>query len=146
MNLLYDLYKLYTIGGDHERTRSRRRIFGLICEPTTGATAFGFWGWSCHACRLLLPPEVWACRINGPQPACPSTTLSLTGRWTAFHRRAGQLWGAPVSHEPWPLRAATASGHFTEPLRWVVLRRRIPTPTAIPVEINKEIHQPCSIR
>ncbi|MFH5824951.1 YqjF family protein [Georgenia sp. AZ-5] len=32
----------------------------------------------------------------------------LTGRWSAFTRRAGLLWRVPVEHEPWPLRTATA--------------------------------------
>lgn len=46
---------------------------------------------------------------------------SLTGRWTAFHQRAGLLWGTPVYHEPWPLHTATLTGHLTAPLRWAGL-------------------------
>ncbi|WP_127128178.1 YqjF family protein [Georgenia sp. SYP-B2076] len=32
----------------------------------------------------------------------------LTGRWSAFTRRAGRLWRVPVEHDPWPLHTATA--------------------------------------
>lgn len=46
---------------------------------------------------------------------------SLTGRWWAFHRRAGVLWSTPVTHEPWPLHEATVSGPTTAPLRWAGL-------------------------
>jgi hypothetical protein len=42
---------------------------------------------------------------------------SLTGRWNAFHRRAGVLWRTPVTHEPWPLHQATVTGRLTAPLR-----------------------------
>ncbi len=33
---------------------------------------------------------------------------SLTGRWSAYHRRARVLWRTPVEHEPWPLHTAKA--------------------------------------
>lgn len=46
---------------------------------------------------------------------------SLTGRWWAFHRRAGVLWRTPVAHEPWPLHHAQVAGPATAPLRWVGL-------------------------
>ena len=31
----------------------------------------------------------------------------LTGRWRAFSRHVGRLFETPITHEPWPLRAAT---------------------------------------
>lgn len=46
---------------------------------------------------------------------------SLTGRWTAYHRRARILWRTPVEHEPWRLSHATVTGTLTSPLRWVGL-------------------------
>lgn len=46
---------------------------------------------------------------------------SITGRWSAFHRRAGVLWRTPVVHEPWPLHAASVTGDLTAPLRRVGL-------------------------
>lgn len=46
---------------------------------------------------------------------------SVTGRWTAFHQRAGILWGTPVYHEPWELYAASGVGNLTAPLRWAGL-------------------------
>lgn len=46
---------------------------------------------------------------------------SLTGRWSAFHRRAGVLWRTPVVHEPWLLHSATATGSLTAPLHWAGL-------------------------
>lgn len=57
--------------------------------------------------------------VGGPLAEQDRTDLvdSLTGRWTAFHRRAGVLWRTPVVHEPWPLHEATATGRLTAPLR-----------------------------
>ncbi len=46
---------------------------------------------------------------------------SLTGRWSAYHRRAAVVWRTPVQHEPWPLHRATVTGAVTAPLRWVGL-------------------------
>ena len=54
---------------------------------------------------------------------------SITGRWTAFHQRAGIVWATPVYHEPWELHAASAVGHLTAPLRWAGL----PEPESEPV-------------
>ena len=54
---------------------------------------------------------------------------SITGRWTAFHRRAGIMWGTPVFHEAWELYAASATGNLTAPLRWAGL----PEPDGEPV-------------
>lgn len=54
---------------------------------------------------------------------------SITGRWTAFHRRAGIMWATPVFHEPWELYAASATGNLTAPLRWAGL----PEPDSEPV-------------
>lgn len=54
---------------------------------------------------------------------------SITGRWTAFHQRAGTMWGTPVFHEPWALHTASAVGNLTEPLRWAGL----PEPDGEPV-------------
>ncbi len=31
----------------------------------------------------------------------------LTSRWRAYTRHLGRLWETPVTHEPWPLRAAS---------------------------------------
>ena len=61
--------------------------------------------------------------VGQPLAATDRTRLveSLTGRWTAFHRRAGLLWGTPVYHEPWPLHTSTATGQLTAPLRWAGL-------------------------
>lgn len=39
------------------------------------------------------------------------TIASLTGRWRAFSRVAGQLVVIAVEHEPWPLRHATVVEH-----------------------------------
>jgi uncharacterized protein len=33
----------------------------------------------------------------------------LTARWRAYTRHLGRLWETPVTHEPWPLRAAKVS-------------------------------------
>ncbi len=52
---------------------------------------------------------------------CTPLLESITGRWSAFHRRARVLWRTPVVHQPWRLHTATATGHLTAPLRWVGL-------------------------
>ncbi|WP_192498554.1 YqjF family protein [Ornithinimicrobium pratense] len=54
---------------------------------------------------------------------------SITGRWAAYHQRAGILWRTPVRHEVWPLHHAEATGKLTAPLRWVGL----PPPTEPPM-------------
>ncbi len=78
-----------------------------------------------HPFRLLAEDNWFHAAVTVEEPLKESqrTQLvdSVTGRWTAFHRRAGQLWGTPVAHEPWPLRTATATGDLTAPLRWVGL-------------------------
>ncbi len=56
-----------------------------------------------------------------PEDERTSLIDSLTGRWSAFHRRAGLLWRTPVEHEPWPLYRASVVGSLTAPLRWVGL-------------------------
>lgn len=81
---------------------------------------FGTPGW------LRPPPDDWFRASVAVGPALEEaqrTPLveSLTGRWSAFHRRARIMWRTPVSHEPWPLHAATATGNLTAPLRWVGL-------------------------
>jgi uncharacterized protein len=60
---------------------------------------------------------------------CTPLVESLTGRWSAFHRRGRLLWRTPVAHEPWPLHAATATGSLAAPLRWAGL----PPPTHGPL-------------
>lgn len=77
-----------------------------------------------HAWRLR--DDVWfqaSVTVGEPLLDAERTRLveSVTGRWTAFHQRAGMLWGTPVYHEPWPLRTATVAGELTAPLRWVGL-------------------------
>ncbi|HEY4613893.1 MAG TPA: DUF2071 domain-containing protein [Citricoccus sp.] len=64
----------------------------------------------------------------GPRELTP-VVESLTGRWSAYHRRAGMLWRTPVVHEPWPLHAATVTGSLEAPLRWAGL----PAPTGDPL-------------
>lgn len=71
--------------------------------------------------------------VGRPLEAAERTPLveSITGRWSAYHRRARVLWRTPVEHEPWPLHSATvtaattttatAAGSLTAPLRWVGL-------------------------
>ncbi|HEY4558224.1 MAG TPA: DUF2071 domain-containing protein [Enteractinococcus sp.] len=75
-----------------------------------------------HPLRLG-PDDDWfraSVTVGEPLAATERTRLvnSLTGRWTAFHRRGGLLWGTPVFHEPWPLHTATVTGDLTAPLRW----------------------------
>ncbi len=48
---------------------------------------------------------------------------AITGRWAAYHQRAGVLWRTPVRHAVWPLHHAEAVGELTAPLRWVGLPR-----------------------
>ncbi|GAA4477558.1 YqjF family protein [Enteractinococcus fodinae] len=106
------------------------RSVGLPYERSAATVSVGAASWAYRFGTpnpfKLLPEDDWfgaTVTVGEPLAASDRTELvdSVTGRWTAFHRRARQLWGTPVSHEPWPLRAATASGHFTEPLRWVGL-------------------------
>lgn len=87
-----------------------------------------------HPIRLEPDDDAWfdaSVTVGQPLAATERSHLvdALTGRWTAFHQRAGQLWGTPVYHEPWPLRVATATGRLTEPLRWAGL----PKPTGEPL-------------
>lgn len=78
-----------------------------------------------HPFRSLAQDNWFRASVTVGEPLAESdrTLLvdSIPGRWTAFHRRAGQLWGTPVHHEPWPLRTATATGQLTGPLRWAGL-------------------------
>lgn len=69
--------------------------------------------------------------LGRPLAAARRTPLveSITGRWSAFHRRAGVLWRTPVEHQPWPLYTGTATGNLTGPLRWVGL----PPPAGAPL-------------
>lgn len=46
---------------------------------------------------------------------------AVTGRWAAYHRRAGVLWRTPVRHPVWPLHRAEVAGDLTAPLRWAGL-------------------------
>ena len=80
--------------------------------------------------HLRLRQDSWfrgTVRVGPPLDEGDRTPLveSLTGRWSAFHQRAGILWRTPVYHEPWPLHSATVTGDLTAPLRWVGL----PSPT-----------------
>lgn len=72
-----------------------------------------------------------AVEVGRPLEATERTPLieSITGRWSAYHRRLRVLWRTPIAHEPWPLHAATASGNLTAPLRWAGL----PSPTDDPL-------------
>lgn len=54
---------------------------------------------------------------------------AITGRWAAYHQRAGALWRTPVRHDVWPLNHAEATGELTAPLRWVGL----PPPAEVPM-------------
>lgn len=54
---------------------------------------------------------------------------SVTGRWSAFHRRARVTWRTPVVHEPWPLHHARVEGQLTAPLTWAGL----PPPVGEPI-------------
>lgn len=97
-------------------------------------------GGSCWTYRFGTPqwhrprPDDWfqaSVDVGRPLKATERMPLvdSITGRWSAFHRRAGILWRTPVAHEPWPLHAGTATGNLTAPLRWVGL----PSPTSAPL-------------
>lgn len=92
--------------------------------------------------RLRSQPDSWfhaAVDVGRPLDAGERTPLveSLTGRWSAYHRRLGLLWRTPVAHEPWPLHVATASGNLTAPLRWVGL----PSPRGDPlVHASPAVH------
>jgi uncharacterized protein YqjF (DUF2071 family) len=75
---------------------------------------------------LRSRPDDWfqaVVDVGRPLEATERTPLveSITGRWSAYHRRGRVLWRTPVAHEPWPLHAATATGSLTTPLRWVGL-------------------------
>lgn len=69
--------------------------------------------------------------VTHPPDATPRTPVldSLTGRWNAYHWRAGVVWRTPVAHEPWTLMAATAAGELTGPLAAAGL----PLPDGAPV-------------
>lgn len=113
------------------------RTIGLPYEVSASEVRVDGWRWSYRFGRpaMLRPPaDGWFTAhvaVGAPLPEADRSPLvdSLTGRWWAFHRRAGLLWRTPVHHEPWPLRAATASGHLTAPLRWAGL----PEPEGAPV-------------
>lgn len=90
--------------------------------------------------RRAAGPDPWfAASVlqGGPLTEEERTPLveSLTGRWTAFHRRGAVLWRTPVEHEPWPLRHGTASGSLSAPLRWVGL----PEPAGAPMIQTAEV-------
>lgn len=75
---------------------------------------------------LRSPPTDWfraAVEVGRQLDTAERTPMleSLTGRWSAYHRRLRVLWRTPVAHEPWPLHEATASGNLTAPLGWVGL-------------------------
>ncbi|MBB1482325.1 DUF2071 domain-containing protein [Tessaracoccus sp. MC1865] len=83
----------------------------------------------------LLGPRVkdWftaTVEVGAPLTEKERTPLvdTLTGRFTAFHRR-GIMWQTPVEHQPWPLHRATVDGELTAPLRWVGL----PEPDSAPM-------------
>lgn len=69
--------------------------------------------------------------VAGPVGASERTQEldAITGRWAAYHQRAGVLWRTPVRHEVWPLHHGEATGELTAPLRWVGL----PPPTEPPM-------------
>lgn len=60
-----------------------------------------------------------AVEVGRPLEATERTPLleSITGRWSAYHRRLRVLWRTPIAHEPWRVHVATASGNLTAPLR-----------------------------
>lgn len=72
-----------------------------------------------------------AVEVGRPLETAERTPLieSITGRWSAYHRRLKALWRTPIEHEPWPLHTATASGDLTTPLRWAGL----PSPKDVPL-------------
>jgi uncharacterized protein len=76
--------------------------------------------------RIHSRPDDWfqaAVDLGRPLDATERTPWveSITGRWSAFHRRGRVLWRTPVAHEPWVLHAATATGRLDAPLRWAGL-------------------------
>lgn len=76
--------------------------------------------------RLHTRPDDWfqaSVEVGRPLDSAERTPWveSITGRWSAYHRRARMLWRTPVVHDPWPLYAATATGSLTAPLRWAGL-------------------------
>lgn len=84
--------------------------------------------------RFRTRPDAWfqaEVDVGRPLETTERTPLleSLTGRWSAYHRRLRVLWLTPVAHEPWPLHEATASGNLTAPLDWVGL----PSPAGKPL-------------
>ncbi|GAA1131670.1 DUF2071 domain-containing protein [Citricoccus alkalitolerans] len=114
---------LRSLGLPYERSHSSHSVDGA-----RWAYRFGTPGW------LRSRPDDWfqaSVDVGRPLDATERTPLveSITGRWSAYHRRAGVLWRTPVVHEPWPLHAATATGRLTAPLRWVGL----PSPTEEPL-------------
>lgn len=74
---------------------------------------------------------------------------SLTGRWSAYHRRAAVLWRTPVEHPPWPLRHARVCGRdLTAPLRWAGLPEPEGPPTthaAAGVDVRLGLPRPASM-
>ncbi|NLE99233.1 MAG: DUF2071 domain-containing protein [Propionibacterium sp.] len=77
--------------------------------------------------RWLGPPrDAWfvaETQVGQPLTVAERTPMleSVTGRWSAFHRRAGIVWRTPVLHEPWPLHHAAVTGDLTAPLTWAGL-------------------------
>lgn len=86
-----------------------------------------------HATSTQDASPWFQAEVNVTGPVGPSERTpeldAITGRWAAYHRRAGVLWRTPVRHEVWPLHHAEAAGQLTAPLRWVGL----PPPTGPPM-------------
>lgn len=101
---------LRSIGLPYHRSDCEIRLDGEVWDYRFGEPA------------LTRPPaDDWfraRVEVGGPLPESERTPLvdSLTGRWWAFHRRAGVLWRTPVHHPPWPLHEATVTGDLTAPL------------------------------
>jgi uncharacterized protein YqjF (DUF2071 family) len=51
-------------------------------------------------------PSYWLVVRPGAAIEPSERDVWLTARWRAYTRHLGRLWQTPVTHEPWPLRAA----------------------------------------
>ncbi|GAA1672580.1 hypothetical protein GCM10010977_17880 [Citricoccus zhacaiensis] len=126
---------LRTLGLPYERSHSSVSVDGSRWTYRFGTP---------HGIRSR--PDAWfqaVVDVGRPLDTTERTPLvdSLTGRWTAYHRRARVLWRTPVVHEPWPLHTATvtattrrsaaaaSTGSLTAPLHWVGL----PSPAEDPI-------------
>lgn len=106
---------LRSLGLPYERSRSSVSVDGSLWAYRFGTP---------H--RLRSRPDDWfeaTVEVGRPLERSERTPLveSITGRWSAFHRRGPVLWRTPVAHEPWPPHAATATGDLAAPLRWAGL-------------------------